>query len=60
MPGMEYPAKGFAEVIGWVDDTSYVNREDITIILPILNGEVLDIDVASTFSGLARVDHLDG
>ena len=33
---------------------------DMTVIFPILDGKVLDVNMTGTFSGNTRIDHFDG
>ena len=57
---MEDPAQGLGEIIRWVDDPRDEFHEDVASIFPVLNGKVLDIDVARALGRDASVDHVDG
>lgn len=60
MPFVQHPAKWLGQVIGRVDDAMNELHDDCTGFLPVLNGEVLDVDVAGTLGGYACIDHVDG
>ena len=56
---VEGPAASFCQSIGAVDDAGDVEKDQVTIVFPLLDGKVLDVNVASTVGGLARVDHFN-
>ena len=56
---MEDPTEGLGEIIGRVDDARDVFQDDVLGILPILDGKVLNINVAGALSRNTSVDHLD-
>ena len=60
MAMMKDPAKRLGEVIGIVDDAREVNQENVTIVLPILDGKVLDGNVAGPLCWDAGVHHING
>lgn len=57
---MENPAEGFGEVIGGVDDARDVTEFNDTTVFPVLDGEVLYVDMTGSLGGDSGVDHLDG
>jgi hypothetical protein len=59
MMGMKNPPKGLHEIISQVDDSWNVFQDDITLILPILNGKVLDVNTLGAFCQDTCIDHLD-
>lgn len=60
MSGVEDPTKWLGEVISRVNDARNMVKVDVAILFPVLDGEVLYINVASPFSWEPSVDHLDG
>lgn len=59
MAQMESPADAFCEAIAWVDDSLDFLQEELTSLLPVLYGKVLDVNMAQSFGGTIGVDHLD-
>ena len=57
MSKMQRSAERLGESICWVDDTWDVAEDNLAFGFPLLDGEVLDIDVPGTRCGSARVDH---
>ena len=57
---MKDPAEGLGEVIWWVEDTRDEVHDNISSIFPVLNGKMLDVNVAGTLGGHLGVDHVDG
>ena len=57
---MKDPTKRFGEIIGWIDDAGNVTKNDVTGVLPVLDGKVLDHNVTAAFSRDAGIDHVDG
>ena len=57
MARVEHPTKSFGHVVTQVDDTWAVTQDNVALIAPFLNGEVLNLDVARTRSGTRLVDH---
>ena len=43
---VEDPTEGLCERIGWVDGTRDMFKENVAVLLPLLDGEMLDRDVA--------------
>ena len=60
MASVENPAEGLRESIARVDGTGDVVEEDDTALLPLLKGEVLDVDVPRSLRWLLGVSHHDG
>ena len=60
MAGMEHPTKGLGQVVTRVEDTRNEFHDEGASVFPVLDGEVLDVDVAGALSGDTRVDHVDG
>lgn len=56
---MKHPTERFCEVIGWIDDSRNMEKDDVAINFPILNGKELNEDVARAVSGDASIDHVD-
>ena len=54
------PAKSFRQVVTEVDDTWAVTQDDVALVAPFLDGEVLDLDMPSARSGTGFVDHGNG
>ena len=59
MSGEKGPAKRLRRVIRRVDDARDVPHVQNTSLTPLLNGKMLNIDVARTWGRLALVDHSD-
>lgn len=59
MGGMKNPAKWHGEIIRRVDDTSSVVHYDFARIFPILDSNMLNIDVTRAFNRNVSVDHFD-
>ena len=57
MARVEHPTKSFGHVVAQVDDTWTVTQDNVALVAPFLNGEVLNLDVARTRSGTGLVDH---
>ena len=57
MARVEHPTKSFGHVVTQVDDTWTVTQDNVALVAPFLNGEVLNLDVARTRSGTGLVDH---
>ena len=57
---MEDPTERFGHVISRVDDARNMVHEDRTGFLPILDGKVLNINMAGTLGGNAGVNDFDG
>jgi len=57
---MQDLSQWFGEVIRGIDDTRDELQHNGPRVLPVLNGEVLDIDMTRTLSGNTSVDHVDG
>jgi hypothetical protein len=57
MAMMEDPTEGFGEGIGRVDDARDMDHDDVAVAFPLLQGEVLNIDMARALGGLAGVGH---
>ena len=51
------PAKSFRQVVTEVDDTWAVTQDDIALVSPFLNSEMLDLDVTRTWGRTRFVDH---
>ena len=58
MPRVENPAKTFSKGIAGVDGPFDVLKEDMASTFPILDGEVLDINVTRAFGRVSSIDHL--
>ena len=57
---MEDPTEWLGEVIRWVDDARDEVHDNVAGIFPVLNGKVLDVNVAGALGGDLRVNHVDG
>ena len=57
---VENPSEGLSEVIWGVDDAWDEVHDDIASIFPVLDGKVLDVDVAGALGGHLGVNHVDG
>ena len=60
MATMELRAKSFGGLVSWVEGAWKEGDNEITAGAPFLNGEVLDVNMASTDSGTAVIDHGNG
>jgi hypothetical protein len=60
MAAVEDPAKILRLLVGGVDDTRDVLHDYVALLAPLLDGEVLNVDVASALGGAGGVDHVDG
>ena len=60
MASVENPAEGLRESIARVDSTGDMVEEDDAALLPLLKGEVLDVDVPRSLRWLLGVSHHDG
>jgi hypothetical protein len=60
MARVKDPTNTFGEGVTWIEDTAEVGEEDMASLAPVLNGKVLDVDMARAFSRFVGVDHLDG
>ena len=56
---MENLSQGLGQVSQWVDDARDELHEDVASIFPVLNGKVLDVDVARALGRHASIDHVD-
>ena len=56
---VEDPTEGLCERIGWVDDTRDVFKRNVAVLLPLLDGEMLDRDVAGAGGRLGSIHHQD-
>ena len=56
---MKDPTEGLSEVVRRVEDTRDMVQHDMTSLLPILNGKMLDGNMTSSVSGLAGINHFD-
>jgi hypothetical protein len=54
------PTKGLGEVICGVDNARDMAKFDVTLATPILDSEILDVNVPRTFGRLHRIDHPNG
>ena len=59
MAGMEYPAKGLRKVVRRIDDTRDGLEDNITSLAPVLNGKVLDVNMARALGRFSGVYHFD-
>jgi hypothetical protein len=58
---MKLRSKGLCSIITWIDDTWHVyNLEDAFIIMPLLDGKVLDVNMTQARSWLFLIDHVHG
>ena len=57
MPIMKHPTKGFRQIITGIDNAGAMTQDDVTLVSPFLNSEMLDFNVACTWSGPILVDH---
>ena len=57
---VENPAERFCEIIGRIEDTFDVTKGNMAVLLPILDGEVLYLEMTDSISGMVIVDDLDG
>ena len=60
MASVENPAERFGEVIGRIEDTFDMTKGNMAFLLPILNGEMLYLEMTDSVSGMIVVDDLDG
>ena len=60
MSGVENPANTFGKSVAGVDGAFDVLEEDMSSTFPILDGEVLDVDVSGAFGRASSIDHFDG
>jgi hypothetical protein len=56
---MKDPADAFGEAVARVDDTLDVFQNNMASPFPVLNGKILNVNMAGAFSGTTGVDHLD-
>ena len=56
---MEDPSDGFCEAIRGVDNARDADQLQVAGLFPVLDGEVLGVDVARARSRFTGVDHLD-
>jgi hypothetical protein len=59
MSRMKYPANTFSESIAGIDGAFDVFEKDMSGALPVLDGEVLYVNVAGAFGRAPSIDHLD-
>ena len=57
--GVENPAKGFCEAVRDGDDAWDMLHINFICFSPVLDGEVLDVDVTRTLGWNAAADHVD-
>ncbi len=57
MTGVESGAERFSEGVRRVDDAGDVTKDNIAIGLPLLNGEMLNINMSRMWRRSTRVDH---
>ena len=57
---MKDRAKRFSKIVRRVENATNEMHDNITMFFPILNGKVLDMDMAGAISRNARIDHVDG
>ena len=57
---MEDPSNWLGEGVTGIDDTINEPKFDVAGFFPILDGKVLDVDVARSFSCMAGINNLDG
>jgi len=60
VPRVEDPADTFSESVTRVDSAFDMLKKDMTSAFPVLNGEILDVDVARAFGRASSIDHFDG
>ena len=60
MAAVKDPAKVLGELVRRVDDTGQVAHDNVALLAPFLDSEVLDIDMAGTFGRAGGADHIDG
>jgi len=60
MSVVQHPSEGFGQIIGRIYYTRDKFHNNCAGFLPILYGEVLDINVTRALSGYTSVDHIDG
>ena len=54
---MENPAESFGECVRWVDRTRDVFQDDIALVLPLLDGKMLNRNVPGAGCRLSGIDH---
>ena len=59
MSRMQYISKGFCEPIGRINDSRYIFHFYVSLLFPVLYGEVLDIDIPRPSGGFVCVDDID-
>jgi len=60
MAAVKDPAEVLGELIRRVDDTGQVAHDNVALLAPFLDSEVLYIDMTGTFGRAGGVDHIDG
>ena len=60
MACVEDPTKWFGEVVTGIDDARAVSHDDVAVSFPILDGKVLDVNVAGAFGRDTGIDDRDG
>ena len=58
MVRVKHPSKGLGEVITGVENAQEMLHDQVTLFVPFLNGEVLDLSAPSTWHGPVFVDHV--
>lgn len=58
--GMKHPAKRFRKVIGHVDNTGDKVHDYISCIFPVLDGKVLNVNMARALGGNLGINHING
>ncbi len=57
---MQDPAEGLGEIIRRVHDPRAMFENNPILIFPVLNGQVLNLDVSGMLSGMTGIDNFDG
>jgi len=56
---VQHPAKRLGEVVRGIDDPGDVAHDEIAGVFPVLDGEVLDVDMTGTLGRNLGIDHLE-
>ena len=57
---MEDPSQCLSKGVGWVENARDVLQDNVALLFPFLNSEVLNGDVARARRWLGGIDHQDG
>ena len=60
MAFMEDPSQRLSQIVRAIDGARDEVQNNVTSIFPVLDGKVLDVNVAGVLGGDLRVNHVDG